>query len=130
MKPYLEELIETAKRKWLCQNLFNRRRYIPELQSKQFFTRSFGERAAMNAPLQGTAADLIKLAMVRINQRLNQENLATKILLQVHDELILEVPENEISQVEVVVREEMENVAKLRVPLTVEISTGKSWAML
>jgi len=130
VKPYLEELIETAKENGYVKTLFNRRRYIPELQSKQFFTRSFGERAAMNAPLQGTAADLIKLAMVRINQRLNQENLATKILLQVHDELILEVPENEISQVEVVVREEMENVAKLRVPLTVEISTGKSWAML
>lgn len=128
VKPYLESIIEFAKENDYVETLYGRRRYIPELKSSQFFTRSFGERAAMNAPLQGTAADIIKLAMIKVDRLLRQNNLLARIILQVHDELILEVPESEIDEVSRILKEGMENVVELKVPLLAEVERGKSWA--
>ena len=130
VKPYLDSLIEQAKEKGYVETIFGRRRYIPELKSSQFFTRSFGERAAMNAPLQGTAADLIKLAMIKIDALLEENDLQAKLILQVHDELILEVPEEEADTVSDILKTSMENVAKLKVNLLAEVVRGKSWADL
>ncbi|HHU53316.1 MAG TPA: DNA polymerase I [Clostridiaceae bacterium] len=128
VKPYLESLIKNAKNDGYVETMFGRRRYIPELSSSQFHTRSFGERAAMNAPLQGSAADLIKLAMNRIDRIIAQLNLEARLILQVHDELILEVPEHEVEQVSHILQNGMESVAKLKVPLLAEVSIGNSWA--
>lgn len=128
VKPYLDSLIEKAKNDGFVETLYGRRRYIPEIHSSQFFTRSFGERAAMNAPLQGTAADIIKMAMLRIDEKLRGEGLKTRMILQVHDELILEVPEDEIDQVKEILQYEMEHVVKLKVPLIAEVEIGQSWA--
>ena len=127
MNEYLEKTKEMAKEEGFVRTLYGRVRYIPELRSPNFNIRSFGERAASNAPIQGTAADIIKIAMVRVHKRLKEEGLLSKLILQVHDELILEVPEEEISKAERVLREEMENAAKLSVPLVVEMAHGKSW---
>ncbi|HHT25231.1 MAG TPA: DNA polymerase I [Clostridiaceae bacterium] len=128
VKPYLESLIEKAKQDGYVETMFGRRRYIPELNSSQFHTRNFGERAAMNAPLQGSAADLIKLAMNRIDRVLQQQNLQARLILQVHDELIIELPEQEVEQVSQILKDGMENVVKLKVPLLAEVSVGDSWA--
>jgi DNA polymerase-1 len=128
VKPYLESLIEKAKKDGYVETMFGRRRYIPELNSSQFHTRSFGERAAMNAPLQGSAADLIKLAMNRIDRILEQQNLQARFILQVHDELILELPEHEVEQVSQILQNGMESVAELKIPLLAEVSVGNSWA--
>ena len=108
--------------------LYGRRRYLPELKSSNFNMRSFGERVALNMPIQGTAADIIKLAMVNVHRRLEKEDLRAKLILQVHDELIVECPENEREAVSAILREEMEQVAALRVPLVAEANSGKSWA--
>ena len=128
VKPYLDSLIEKAKSDGYVETLYGRRRYIPELKSSQFQTRSFGERAAMNAPLQGTAADLIKLAMNKVAKSLKGAGCRARLILQVHDELILEVPEGELTEVTKILREGMENVAELRVPLLVDVEIGKSWS--
>ncbi|NLJ71261.1 MAG: DNA polymerase I [Clostridiaceae bacterium] len=128
VKPYLESLIEKAKKDGYVETMFGRRRYIPELNSSQFHTRNFGERAAMNAPLQGSAADLIKLAMNRIDLILRQQNLQARLILQVHDELIIESPEHEVEQVSRILQKGMESVAELKVPLVAEVSVGNSWA--
>ncbi|MGB4610534.1 MAG: DNA polymerase I [Saccharofermentanales bacterium] len=128
VKPYLESLIEKAKKDGYVETMFGRRRYIPELNSSQFHTRSFGERAAMNAPLQGSAADLIKLAMNRIDRVLEQQNLQARFILQVHDELIIELPEHEVEQVSQILQNGMESVAELKIPLLAEVSVGNSWA--
>lgn len=128
VKPYLESLIEKAKKDGYVETMFGRRRYIPELNSSQFHTRSFGERAAMNAPLQGSAADLIKLAMNRIDRILEQQNLQARFILQVHDELIIELPEHEVEQVSQILQKGMESVAELKIPLLAEVSVGNSWA--
>jgi len=128
VKPYLESLIVKAREQGYVETMFGRRRYIPELSSSQFHTRSFGERAAMNAPLQGSAADLIKLAMNKIDKILKQENLQARIILQVHDELILEVPDQEVEQVSQILQQGMESVVELNVPLIAEVSAGNSWA--
>ena len=127
MNKYLEDTKEKAKEDGFVRTLYGRIRHIPELRSPNFNIRSFGERAASNAPIQGTAADIIKIAMVRVHKRLKEEGLLSKLILQVHDELILEVPENEIPKAEKVLREEMENAAQLSVPLVVEMAHGKSW---
>ena len=108
--------------------LWGRRRWIPEIKSSNFNTRSFGERVALNAPIQGTAADIIKLAMIRVYNRLKQENLQGKLVLQVHDELIVECPEGEAEAVCRLVEEEMEGVAALSIPLLAETKAGKTWA--
>ena len=108
--------------------MFGRRRYLPALLSSNFYTRSVAERMAMNTPIQGSAADIIKLAMIRVAKNLSEKNLKSRIILQVHDELILEVVENEIDQVKNLVKESMENVANLKIPLLVDINVGKNWA--
>jgi DNA polymerase-1 len=125
---YMKDVVEKAKRDGYVTTLFGRRRYLPELKSSNFNMRSFGERAAMNTPLQGTAADVMKLAMVRTFRRLYDEGLSARLVLQVHDELIVECPEGETDRVKIILTEEMEHVAELAVPLTAEAHAGKSWA--
>jgi len=128
VKAYMEAVIAQAKEMGYVSTLFGRRRWVPELKSSNFNTRSFGERVALNAPIQGTAADIIKLAMIRVRDRLKADGLAGKLVLQVHDELIVECPESEADAVCALVREEMEAVAALAVPLQAETHAGKSWS--
>ena len=123
----MENTKEQAKKNGYVKTMLGRIRYIPELRSPNYNIRSFGERAASNAPIQGTAADIIKIAMIRVHNRLKAEHLQSKLILQVHDELILEVPKNELEQARVILREEMENALNLNVPLLVEMSEGRSW---
>jgi DNA polymerase I len=125
---YMKDIVEKAKRDGYVTTLFGRRRYLPELQSSNFNMRSFGERAAMNTPIQGTAADVIKVAMVNTFRRLKKEGLAAKLILQVHDELIAECPDIEAEKVKKILTEEMQNAVQLAVPLTAEAHSGKSWA--
>ena len=128
VKTYMDAVVEQAKRSGYVATLFGRRRWVPELKSSNFNTRSFGERVALNAPIQGTAADVIKLAMIRVRDRLKADGLEGKLVLQVHDELIVECPEGEAEAVCALVREEMEAVADLAVKLVAETHAGKSWA--
>lgn len=128
VKKFLDETIEFARNHGFTETMFGRRRYLPALLSPNFYTRSVAERMAMNTPIQGSAADIIKLAMIRVAKNLKIENLKSRIILQVHDELILEVVENEIDQVKNLVKESMENVANLKIPLLVDINVGKNWA--
>ena len=128
VKAYMDNVVEQAKADGYVSTLMGRRRWVPELKSSNFNTRSFGERVALNAPIQGTAADIIKLAMVRVRDRLRAEGLESKLVLQVHDELIVECPEHEAQQVCALVREEMEGVAALSVKLLAETQAGKTWA--
>jgi len=127
VKSYLDETIETAKKTGYVSTLYNRRRAMPELKSPNFNQRAFGNRVAMNMPIQGTAADIIKIAMINVHNRLKSEGLAAKLILQVHDELLLEVPEAEIPRVKSLLREEMENAATLTLPLVADVSEGESW---
>ncbi|MBQ8586447.1 MAG: DNA polymerase I, partial [Butyricicoccus sp.] len=124
---YMEEMKASAHASGYVTTMFARRRDIPELSSSNFNLRSFGERAAMNTPIQGTAADIIKIAMLRVDRRLRQEGLKARLILQVHDELILEAPESETEKVMTLLREEMERAVELRVPLVAEAKSGKSW---
>jgi DNA polymerase-1 len=127
VRAWLDRTIEDARQKGFVETLFGRRRYISELRDRNFSIRAFGERTATNSPLQGSAADLIKIAMIRIHAALAQANLSTKMLLQVHDELVFEVPESERAVAEALVKREMEGVASLRVPLVVSAGAGKNW---
>ena len=111
----------------MAKTLFGRIRPIPEISSPQLQLRNFAERTALNSPLQGTAADLIKLAMISIDRRLSEEKFEAKMILQVHDELLFEAPEKEKNKLEKLVREEMEGVHKLAVPLVVEVGVGPNW---
>ncbi|MBW1721441.1 MAG: DNA polymerase I [Deltaproteobacteria bacterium] len=124
---YREEAIETARKKGYVTTLFNRRRYLPNIEHKNRIIRSESERMAVNTPIQGTAADLIKKAMIRIHERLKKESPETRMLLQVHDELVFEVPEAEIEKVKTLVKEEMEGVYPLKVPLKADIKIGLNW---
>lgn len=124
---YMKNVIAEAKENGYVKTLFNRRRYLPELSASNVMIRNFGERVARNMPIQGTAADIIKIAMVRVYNRLEQENLKAKLIMQIHDELIVETPENEREQVVTIVREEMENACKMKVSLTADVNCGKSW---
>ena len=124
---YMQDCIAHAKEKGYVETLFGRRRALPELASSNFQVRASGERMARNTPIQGTAADIIKLAMVHVWQRLRDEKLQAKLLLQVHDELIVEAPESEVEEVKRVLREEMEQVVQYSVPLTTDVGTGKTW---
>lgn len=128
VKEFIDSLIGQAKQNGYISTLFDRRRYIPELASKNRNIRQFGERTAINSPIQGTAADIIKLAMISIHQKLPQKSLKTRMILQVHDELIFEVPEAELPAVRELVTHEMEQVIPLDVPLVVNIKTGTNWA--
>ena len=124
---YMDNLIESAREKGYAQTLFNRRRPLPELRASNHMTRSFGERVARNMPIQGTAADIIKLAMIRVFDRLKQEKVDAKLILQVHDELIVEAAQRDASRVEIILREEMEHAAELCVRLRADVQVGKNW---
>ncbi len=124
---YMQDCIAQAREKGYVETLFGRRRALPELSSSNFQVRSSGERMARNTPIQGTAADIIKLAMVHVWQRLRDEHLQARLLLQVHDELIVEAPEAEVEEVKRVLREEMEQVVQYSVPLTTDVGTGRTW---
>jgi DNA polymerase-1 len=128
VRRYMDEIVETAKKEGCVSTLYGRRRWVPEISSPNHNIRSFGERVALNTPIQGTAADVIKLAMLAVDRRLKKEKLSARLVLQVHDELIVECPECEEEQVKKLVKEEMEGVARLSVTLTAEAKSGKSWA--
>jgi len=128
VKTYMDAVVEQAKQAGYVATLFGRRRWVPELKSSNFNMRSFGERVALNAPIQGTAADIIKLAMIRVRNRLKAEGLEGRLVLQVHDELIVECPEAEAERVCKLVEEEMQAVAQLPVSLKADTHAGKSWA--
>ncbi|MBR1534885.1 MAG: DNA polymerase I, partial [Ruminococcus sp.] len=124
---YMKEVIEKAKVDGYVETLEGRRRYLPELAASNRNTRAFGERVARNAPIQGTAADIIKIAMVHVDERLSKEGLSARLILQVHDELIVEAPAYEMMQVAMILQEEMENAVHLSVPLTAEAAMGETW---
>ncbi len=124
---YMDELIQTAKQKGYASTLYNRRRPLPELRVSNHMTRAFGERVARNMPIQGTAADIIKIAMIRVHDRLYREQVDARLILQVHDELIVEASESDADRVEAILREEMEQAATLSVRLRADVHTGKTW---
>ena len=127
VKQYMTDIVEKAKEQGYVETLYHRRRALPELKSSNFIQRSFGERVALNMPIQGTAADIMKLAMLQVYDRLRRENLQARLIMQVHDELIVECPEAEQEAVEKLLRQEMEQVTALAVPLTAEAHSGKNW---
>ena len=127
VKAYLDRSVEEAKQNGYAVTMFERRRSLPELRSSNYNTRSFGERVAMNMPIQGTAADIIKFAMVKVSEKLKERNLKAKLILQVHDELIFDVPEREADEVVSLVHDCMEHVATLSVELDADVKVGKSW---
>lgn len=127
VKEYMESNVEFAKKNGYVATLTGRKRYIKEINSSNYNMRQFGERAAMNMPLQGSSADIIKIAMVNIHNRLKEKGLKAKLILQVHDELILDAPENEMDEAAEILKYEMENAVKLNVPLKVDVHSGKNW---
>ncbi len=127
VRGWLDRTIAEARQQGYVETLFGRRRYIPELKDRNFNIRAFGERTATNSPLQGSAADLIKIAMVRLHTSLGAEGMRTRMLLQVHDELVLEVPESEVARATELVKRHMEQAASLRVPLVVSVGVGTNW---
>ena len=124
---FMEKAKNSAKEKGYAETYFGRRRYLPELQEKNAIRRGFGERVAMNMPIQGTAADIIKIAMIRVYERLKAEYPEAKLIMQVHDELIIEAPEKDAESIVSLLKDTMENACKLAVPLTVEVESGKTW---
>ena len=128
VKKYMEDVVIKAEKDGFVSTLFNRKRRLDELKSSNFNIRSFGKRVALNTPIQGTAADIIKLAMIRAYNALQESGLKSRILLQVHDELVLEVVESELENVKAILKEAMENVVKLPVPLIIDINIGRNWA--
>ena len=127
VRAFLTAIVESARDKGYVETLFGRRRYIPELRDSNFNMRAFGERTAANSPIQGSAADLIKIAMIRVHRRLREEKLRARLLLQVHDELVLEAPPEELAAAGSLVKHEMENAAALSVPLVVDLGEGVNW---
>lgn len=127
IRDYMTNIVEEAKRKGYVETLFGRRRYIQELNSKNYMVRKFGDRAAMNTPIQGTAADIMKIAMIKVYNELKNRNLKSKIVLQIHDELIIETLLEEKEEVKILLKQCMESAAKLSVPLTVDVEEGKNW---
>lgn len=127
VRQYMDDIVKKARQDGYVTTLLQRRRYLPEITASNFNLRSFAERTAMNTPIQGTAADIIKLAMVQMDERLKRDGLKSHMLLQVHDELVFEVPEDEIETMKITVAEVMENALKLVVPLKVEVDTGLNW---
>ena len=124
---YLKSVVEQAKNDGYVTTMFGRRRYLPELTSSNHNLRAFGERVAKNMPIQGTAADIIKIAMIKVDERLKKEGLKARLILQVHDELIVEAPEDEALQAAQILSEEMQNAVKLKVPLPADSGIGKTW---
>ena len=127
IKEFMENIIEKTKEKGYVETLFHRRRYVPELNSKNYMVRQFGNRVAMNTPIQGTAADIMKIAMINVNKELKNRGLESKIVLQVHDEMMIETPESEKEEVKQIMKQEMESAIKLKVPLIADISEAKNW---
>ncbi|HEX6631496.1 MAG TPA: DNA polymerase I, partial [Gemmatimonadaceae bacterium] len=127
VKEFLDTRIESARELGYAETIFGRRRYVPELRDRNFNVRAFGERVAQNAPIQGSAADLIKIAMIRIAHRLSQEKLQSHMILQVHDELVFELPPQELETLRALVVDEMEHAAELSVPLVVDVGVGDDW---
>ena len=127
VRQFLDRMVQLAREQGYVETIFKRRRYVPEVKERNFNMRAYGERVAQNSPLQGSAADLIKLAMIRIHAAMAERELRSRMLLQVHDELIFEVPPDELEAMQPVVREHMENVAELQVPLVVDIGIGPNW---
>ena len=123
----MEEIVREAKDKGYVETLWHRRRYLPDINARNFNIRSFAERTAINTPIQGSAADILKIAMINMSKRLKEEEMEATMLLQVHDELVFEAPKSEIPKLEQVVREVMENAVKLSVPLKADSSYGDSW---
>ena len=124
---YMKTVVEQAKNDGYVTTMFGRRRYLPELSSSNRNIRSFGERVAMNMPIQGTAADIIKIAMIRVFERLRKENMRSRLILQVHDELIVEAPEDEAERAAELLSEEMSNAVKLSIELAADAGVGKTW---
>jgi DNA polymerase-1 len=127
VKKFLDRTVEDAKKNGYVTTMFGRRRPIPELSSSNFMQRSFGERVAMNSPIQGTAADIMKIAMIRVWERLHRENLQSRLILQVHDELLIETKRQEEEQVRRILTEEMQQAANLAVTLEIDLHTGENW---
>lgn len=127
VRKFMDNAIEHAKDLGYVETLFGRRRYIPELKSKNYSQRQFGERVAMNTPIQGTAADIIKFAMVRAARELRQRELDARLVLQIHDELIIEAPDDEVEEVATLMQEAMVGASDLQVPLVAEVVKGKNW---
>lgn len=127
IKDFMEKTKASAKEKGYVETLFNRRRYIPELKSNNYMVRQFGERAAMNTPIQGTAADIMKIAMIKVKEELENKNLKSKIVLQVHDEMMIEAPIEEAEIVKNIVKESMESAVTLKIPLIAEVSEAENW---
>ncbi len=123
----MDGLVAQAKEQGYVSTLYGRRRPVPELSSSNFMQRNFGERVAMNSPIQGTAADIMKIAMVGVDRRLKKEGLSSRLILQIHDELLVETALSEIEQVKAILREEMDGAAKLSVPLEIDMNVGTSW---
>ena len=127
IKDYLNGLVDNAKKDGYSITLYGRKRPVPELTSSNFMQRQFGERIAMNSPLQGTAADIIKIAMINVYKRLIQSNLKSRLILQIHDELLIETAPGEEDEVKRIMSEEMEGAAQLKVPLEIDIHSGNNW---
>ena len=127
VKEFLERQVKEAREQGHVTTMFGRRRPVPELSSGNFMQRSFGERVAMNSPIQGTAADIIKIAMIRVSERLKEQGLRSRLILQVHDELLIETWEEEIRQVKAILEQEMETAADLSVKLEIDMKLGKDW---
>ena len=127
VKQFLDDMVASARKEGYVATMYGRRRPIPELASSNFMQRSFGERVAMNSPIQGTAADIMKIAMIRVWERLHQEGLRSRLILQVHDELLIETLQEEEAQVRVILAEEMQQAADLAVTLEVDMNVGSDW---
>ena len=127
MRSFLDRTVEQAREKGYVETIFKRRRYIPELKDRNFNIRAFGERTAQNSPIQGSAADLIKVAMIRLHHALRERKLQSRMLLQVHDELVFECPPEEREVLRALVNLEMTTAVQLDVPLVVDIGTGPNW---
>ena len=128
VRAFLDRQVKLAREQGYVETLFKRRRYIPEIRDRNFNLRAYGERTAQNSPLQGSAADLIKLAMIHIHDAIREEGLASRMLLQVHDELVFEAPPDEVERLTAMVREEMSGALDVDVPIVVDVGVGDSWA--
>ena len=127
IKEFMTNIVEETKEKGYVETLYNRRRYVPELKSNNYMVRQFGGRVAMNTPIQGTAADIMKIAMINVYNKLKEKGLKSKVIVQVHDELLIETALDEKEEVKEILKTEMENVIKLKVPLFVDVAEGHNW---
>ena len=128
VKQFMDDMVQLAHQQGYVTTVFGRRRYLPEINSRNFNRRSFAERTAMNTPIQGTAADVIKKAMIDVYFELKAKKYVTRLLLQVHDELIFEVPKEELQEVSLVIKQAMEQAVNLSVPLVADTNVGRNWA--